>query len=155
MKDRGNLFCNRMFVLMSNSKVQRLFDNILIFCSLDEKIRIVKNGDYRTLGIDDYYNAKSYAYLYKSLGDGDDAIKLDTLSITMISKGFPCEMVFHIERYQGGSLQRESAGIYHIVGADIKLQIVVTDEFEDESLECLLPWMFGLEHSCVSEGILH
>ena len=57
--NRGNLFGNRMFVLMSNSKMQRLYDNMLKFDRLDENIRIVKNGDYRTLGIDDYYNAKS------------------------------------------------------------------------------------------------
>lgn len=41
------------------------------------------------LSIDDYYKVKAYAYLYKTLGERINSIKIEEMTITMVSSKFP------------------------------------------------------------------
>jgi len=80
------------------------------------------------LSIDDYYKVKAYTYLYKTLGEHVDEIKVDNLTVTMVSSGFPDKMVAHICSAQKVEVKKQEDGIYSIEGEDIQSQIIVVDE---------------------------
>lgn len=80
------------------------------------------------LSIDDYYKVKAYAYLYKTLGEHVDEIKVDNLTITMVSSSFPDKMVEHICSVQKVNVKKHDDGIYYMKGEDIQSQIIVVDE---------------------------
>lgn len=80
------------------------------------------------LCIDDYYKVKAYAYIYKSQAEMVDGIKIDDMSITMVSSGFPRELAEHLKNARGMNINEQSDGIYYLEGDDIKAQIVVIEE---------------------------
>ncbi len=80
------------------------------------------------LSIDDYYKVKAYAYLYKSLTQNEDKIKIGEMTITMVSNRFPKKMVQHIQESQKVDCQEQDKGIYYIIGEDVPVQLIVIDE---------------------------
>lgn len=80
------------------------------------------------LSIDDYYKVKAYAYLYKTLAEKVDGIKVGEMTITLTSSRYPRKMASIIEKEQKVRVEKQSEGIYYIAGADIETQIVVIDE---------------------------
>ena len=84
------------------------------------------------LSIDDYYKVKAYAYLYKSLVQCVDEIKIESMTITMVSNSYPASMVGHIERVQHVRIRAQSQGIYYLEGEDILTQLIVVDDLPTE-----------------------
>ena len=80
------------------------------------------------LSVDDYYKVKAYAYLYKTLGERVDSIKVEDMTITMVSSKFPKKMAEHLEKHQQLTVTKQDDGIYYINGDDILSQFIVVDE---------------------------
>ncbi len=84
------------------------------------------------LSIDDYYKVKAYAYLYKSLVQCVDEVKIENITITMVSNSYPASMVRHIERVQNVRIRAHSQGIYYIEGEDVLTQLIVVDNLPEK-----------------------
>lgn len=80
------------------------------------------------ISIDDYYKVKAYAYLYKTLVEKVDSIKLQDISITLVSNNYPKAMTAHIKKELNKNIVNHSEGIYYIEGEDIATQIIVIDQ---------------------------
>ena len=92
------------------------------------------------LSIDDYYKVKAYTYLYKTLAEHVDEIKVKDLTITLTSVTYPVKLIKHLEAEQGIKLVKKYDGIYYCQNADIPMQILVIKEMsaDDSSYLTLL-----------------
>lgn len=81
-------------------------------------------GDY--LSIDDFYKVYGYACFYKSDTRITDTIKIQDLTITLVSQCYPRKLIAHLRRKRGYEVKRIEPGIYRVKGDMVPIQILVT-----------------------------
>lgn len=87
-------------------------------------------GDY--LSVDSLYKTYGYACFYKADVQKVNAIKIDDLTITLISEGYPREMIHHLREVRGYRVEEVEQGIYYVFGDNLPIQIVVTGRLSKE-----------------------
>lgn len=79
------------------------------------------------LSIDDFYKVNAYAYIYKTNSNIVDSIKIEELTITMVSSNLPKKLIKHLEKLNFG-VNNVEEGIYYIDGTILPMQIIVVNE---------------------------
>lgn len=87
-------------------------------------------GDY--LSIDDFYKVYGYACFYKSDTRITDTIKIQDLTITLVSQCYPRKLIAHLRRKRGYEVKRIEPGIYRVKGDMVPIQILVTRRMSSE-----------------------
>ena len=87
-------------------------------------------GDY--LSVDDFYKVYGYTCFYKADALGTDTIKVDELTISLISERFPKAMVRHLKKERGYNVKLMEDGIFYIEGDKIPIQLIVTSQLSDK-----------------------
>ena len=87
-------------------------------------------GDY--LSIDDFYKVYGYACFYKSDTRITDTIKIQDLTITLVSQCYPRKLIAHLRRKRGYEVKRIEPGIYRVKGDMVPIQILVSRRMSPE-----------------------
>lgn len=92
------------------------------------------------LSIDDFYKVYGYTCFYKSETKIEDSIKITDLTITLVSRKYPRDLIEHLRKIRGFTIEKTDEGIYYIIKDTVPIQVLVTSELsEDENLwlKCL------------------
>lgn len=92
------------------------------------------------LCIDDFYKVYGYTCFYKSESETVDCIKIEEVTITFVSGGYPRELVKHLKENRGFGIEKRGKGIYYITNDIIPMQLLVTSKLSEEEnlwLRCL------------------
>lgn len=84
------------------------------------------------LSVDDYYKVNAYAYLYKSLNNSVDEIKIYDLSITFVCRHFPRDLFTHLKKVRDLNIEKIADGIYYVNRDVIMTQILFTSELSEK-----------------------
>lgn len=84
------------------------------------------------LGIDDFYQVYAYASLYKAFAGHEDDIKTSEMTITFISSHYPYKLEKYLKKRRKYHFVKSGEGIYHIVGNDFAMQLIVTSRISKE-----------------------
>lgn len=84
------------------------------------------------LSVDDYYKVNAYAYLYKSLNNLVDEIKIYDLSITFVCRHFPRDLFTHLKKVRDLNIEKIADGIYYVNRDVIMTQILITSELSEK-----------------------
>lgn len=84
------------------------------------------------LSVDDYYKVNAYAYLYKSLNNSVDEIKIYDLSITFVCRHFPRDLFTHLKKVRDLNIEKIADGIYYVNRDVIMTQILITSELSEK-----------------------
>ena len=79
-----------------------------------------------SLSVDDFYKVYGYACFYKSDTAAVNEIPLEELTITLVSEGYPRELIRHLREVRGYEVENTEDGIYSVTGDKIPIQILVT-----------------------------
>ncbi len=79
-----------------------------------------------SLSVDDFYKVYGYACFYKSDTVTVNEIPLEELTITLVSEGYPRELIRHLREVRGYEVENTEDGIYSVTGDKIPIQILVT-----------------------------
>ena len=102
------------------------------------------------VSIDDFYKVCAYSLFYKSEAKEIDTIKINELTITFVSMGFPEKLEKHLKEILGLGIEKRGEGIYYITKGIIPMQIIVTSELSDnENL-----WLRSLTNNLSDEKIV-
>lgn len=95
------------------------------------------------ISIDDFYKVKAYTYLYKSLNGRTNEIDIDDMTITLTSARKPNKLLKYLLN-KGCYISNENPGIYNIEGADVRMQLIVSKELNDDEAKYLK--LLQIEH---------
>ncbi len=86
------------------------------------------------LSIDDYYKGCAYAYFYKADGEWQNAISVEELTLTFVSRRYPMKLAEHLRNVCGYRLEEAYRGIYYLnKGTGIlPTQLIVTSKVSEE-----------------------
>ena len=84
------------------------------------------------LSIDAFYKVLGYACFYKSDVQHVDAIKVDGITISYISKSYPRKLIQHLKAVRGYELVPQGNGIWYIEGGMFPMQLIVTSKLSKE-----------------------
>ena len=79
-----------------------------------------------SLSVDDFYKVYGYTCFYKSDTAAVNEIPLEELTITLVSEGYPRELIRHLREVRGYEVENTEDGIYSVTGDKIPIQILVT-----------------------------
>lgn len=117
-------------VLIKKEKDRPLKKNIGRIFRKYNIIEYKSPGDY--LSVDSFYKTYGYACFYKADVQKVNAIKVDDLTITLVSEGYPREMIHHLRLVRGYQVEEVERGIYYVFGDKLPIQIVVTGQLSKE-----------------------
>jgi hypothetical protein len=83
------------------------------------------------ISIDNYYKAKAYAYLYKTLSEETDKISINEMTITLTSSRYPRKLIDYMKNEMNTDVETAGRGIYYVKGTDIDTQILVSKQLDD------------------------
>lgn len=95
------------------------------------------------ISIDDFYKVKAYTYLYKSLNGRTNEIDIDDMTITLTSARKPNKLLKYLLNKRC-YISNENPGIYNIEGADVRMQLIVSKELNDDEAKYLK--LLQIEH---------
>lgn len=81
-------------------------------------------GDY--LSVDDFYKVYGYACFYKADATRVNEVRIEELTISLISEGYPRKLLKHLQEDKGLQVIKKEEGIYYITGDKIPMQLIVT-----------------------------
>ena len=85
-----------------------------------------------SMGVDVLYKALGYACLYKSYGDGENSIRADDVTVSLVREGTP-EVLFSYFRENGIVCKKHGNGIYYVEdGLLFPVQVIVSKELGEE-----------------------
>ena len=84
------------------------------------------------LSIDDYYKVYAYTCLYKADTGKTDEIKIDSVTMTLVSTHYPRKLIKHLKKRKNLQILKQSNGIYYITGEIFPVQILVTKKLNKE-----------------------
>lgn len=117
-------------VIVKNEENRTLKKNIGRIFRRYNIIEYKGSGDY--LSIDDFYKVYGYACFYKSDTRITDTIKIQDLTITLVSQCYPRKLIAHLRRKRGYEVKRIEPGIYRVKGDMVPIQILVTRRMSPE-----------------------
>ena len=84
------------------------------------------------LSIDDYYKVHAYTCLYKADTGKTDEIKIDGVTMTLVSTHYPRKLIKHLKKRKNLQILKHSNGIYYVTGEMFPVQILVTKKLSKE-----------------------
>jgi len=84
------------------------------------------------LSIDDFYKVYAYACFYKADTTTEDAIRVDEITISFVTKSYPIKLIKHLQEVENYTVYEKEEGIYYIVGDRFPMQIIVTSRLTKE-----------------------
>lgn len=84
------------------------------------------------ISVNDYYLVYGYACLYKADGPQNAQIPIEDITITLVSRRYPKELIKHLQKVHHYNVQLVEKGIYYIKGDLLPIQLLVTQELTDE-----------------------
>lgn len=84
------------------------------------------------LSIDDYYKVYAYTCLYKADTGNADEIRIEEVTMTLVSEGYPRKLMKHLQKQRNLLVERHSSGIYYVKGEIFPIQIIVTKRLPKE-----------------------
>ncbi|MBO5371606.1 MAG: 3-isopropylmalate dehydrogenase [Lachnospiraceae bacterium] len=83
------------------------------------------------LSIDDFYKVYGYTCFYKADTAHVNTIKIDDITISLVSYGYPRKLVKHLDK-RGYKIKYIEKGIYYIEGLLVPIQLILTSELSRE-----------------------
>ena len=84
------------------------------------------------LSIDGYYKVYAYACLYKADTGKTDEIKIEAMTITLVSCHYPRKLIKHLKKRRNLQIEKKNNGIYYVKGEVFPVQIIVTKRLSKE-----------------------
>lgn len=115
-------------VLIKKEKARMIQKNIGQIFRTHNVIEYKSPKDY--LSVDDFYKVYGYACFYKSDVPNVDAIPIEELTITLVSKSYPRKLIHHLREVKKYKVHKKEKGIYYVQGDQIPIQILVTSRLD-------------------------
>ena len=82
--------------------------------------------------MDDFYKVYGYTNFYKADTGKVNEIPIQELTITLVSKRYPRELIRHLEEVRHYTIDNPEEGIYYVIGDILPIQILVTNRLSPE-----------------------
>ena len=82
--------------------------------------------------MDDFYKVYGYTNFYKADTGKVNEIPIQELTITLVSKRYPRELIRHLEEVRHYTIDNPEEGIYYVIGDILPIQIIVTNRLSPE-----------------------
>lgn len=84
------------------------------------------------LSVDDFYKVYGYTCFYKADTKETNSIRIDELTISLVTKSYPRKLIQHLKHEQNYIISNVEPGIYYVIGDKIPIQIIVTKDLSAE-----------------------
>ena len=85
-----------------------------------------------SLSVDDFYKVYGYTNFYKADTGKVNEIPIQELTITLVSKRYPRELIRHLKEVRHYTIDNPEEGIYYVIGDILPIQILVTNRLSPE-----------------------
>ena len=85
-----------------------------------------------SLSVDDFYKVYGYTNFYKADTGKVNEIPIQELTITLVSKRYPRELIRHLKEIRHYTIDNPEEGIYYVIGDILPIQILVTNRLSPE-----------------------
>ena len=85
-----------------------------------------------SLSVDDFYKVYGYTNFYKADTEKVNEIPIQELTITLVSKRYPRELIRHLKEVRHYTIDNPEEGIYYVIGDILPIQILVTNRLSPE-----------------------
>ena len=85
-----------------------------------------------SLSVDDFYKVYGYTNFYKADTGKVNEISIQELTITLVSKRYPRELIRHLKEVRHYTIDNPEEGIYYVIGDILPIQILVTNQLSPE-----------------------
>ena len=82
--------------------------------------------------MDDFYKVYGYTNFYKADTGKVNEIPIQELTITLVSKQYPRELIRHLKEVRHYTIDNPEEGIYYVIGDILPIQILVTNRLSPE-----------------------
>jgi len=123
-------------VIIKKSKDIPIKKNIATIFRKDNILEYKSPLDY--VAIDDFYHVYAYACLYKVL----NKIDIRNITLTFVESRYPRELITHLQKIRGYSVEEKWSGIYIIEGDILPIQIIDSQKLSTEENI----WLKGLDN---------
>ena len=82
--------------------------------------------------MDDFYKVYGYTNFYKADTGKVNEIPIQELTITLVSKRYPRELIRHLKEVRHYTIDNPEEGIYYVIGDILPIQILVTNRLSPE-----------------------
>ena len=82
--------------------------------------------------MDDFYKVYGYTNFYKADTGKVNEIPIQELTITLVSKRYPRELIRHLEEVRHYTIDNPEEGIYYVIGDILPIQVLVTNQLSPE-----------------------
>ena len=106
------------------------------------------------LSVDDFYKVYGYTNFYKADTGKVNEIPIQELTITLVSKRYPRELIRHLEEVRHYTIDNPEEGIYYVIGDILPIQILVTNRLSPERNLWLYSLTDTLEDMSVTRQLL-
>ena len=107
-----------------------------------------------SLSVDDFYKVYGYTNFYKADTGKVNEIPIQELTITLVSKRYPRELLRHLKEVRHYTIDNPEEGIYYVIGDILPIQILVTNQLSPEKNLWLYSLTDTLEDMSVTRQLL-
>ena len=107
-----------------------------------------------SLSVDDFYKVYGYTNFYKADTGKVNEIPIQELTITLVSKRYPRELIRHLKEVRHYTIDNPEEGIYYVIGDILPIQILVTNRLSPERNLWLYSLTDTLEDMSVTRQLL-
>ena len=107
-----------------------------------------------SLSVDDFYKVYGYTNFYKADTGKVNEIPIQELTITLVSKRYPRELIRHLKEVRHYTIDNPEEGIYYVIGDILPIQIIVTKELTEAENLWLKSLTNELEQNETAEKLL-
>ena len=107
-----------------------------------------------SLSVDDFYKVYGYTNFYKADTGKVNEIPIQELTITLVSKRYPRELIRHLKEVRHYTIDNPEEGIYYVIGDILPIQIFVTNRLSPEKNLWLYSLTDTLEDMSVTRRLL-
>ena len=104
--------------------------------------------------MDDFYKVYGYTNFYKADTGKVNEIPIHELTITLVSKRYPRELIRHLKEVRHYTIDNPEEGIYYVIGDILPIQILVTNRLSPERNLWLYSLTDTLEDMSVTRQLL-
>ena len=107
-----------------------------------------------SLSVDDFYKVYGYTNFYKADTGKVNEIPIQELTITLVSKRYPRELIRHLKEVRHYTIDNPEEGIYYVIGDILPIQVLVTNQLSPEKNLWLYSLTDTLEDMSVTRQLL-
>jgi hypothetical protein len=126
--------------LVIDALVIKKVPGVVIEKNIGALFRAVNNVEYKSPGdsvsLQDFYKVCANALLYFA----QEKIAITDLTLTFVSERYPREVIKHLKKICGCTVDEQQNGIYYVTGSMLPIQIIETKKLSEEEnlwLRCL------------------